>query len=172
MSDEANGFLDELYIDHSQWLKGLLYSHLGCNETAADLAQDTFLRLLSRDENIRLIQEPRAYLRRIALGMVANHWRRRDIERAYFEALQQQPESSAISAETHYVIIETLQQIDVMLQELPDKVRQAFLLARLDCMRYVDIGEVLGVSERMVKKYMAQAMLHFLRFQEKQDFVG
>jgi RNA polymerase sigma-70 factor (ECF subfamily) len=42
---------------------------------------------------------------------------------------------------------------------LSPRARQAFLLAQLDGMAYADIAVELGVSERMVKKYMAQAML-------------
>lgn len=42
---------------------------------------------------------------------------------------------------------------------LKPKVREAFLLSQLDGLTYKQIGERLGVGERMVKKYMAQAML-------------
>ncbi|WJN57561.1 hypothetical protein OH686_02360 [Pseudomonas sp. SO81] len=56
----------------------------------------------------------------------------------------------------------TLLQIDAMLRRLPGKVRDAFLMAQLDGLTYAQIAVKLGVSERMVKKYMAQAMLHCL----------
>ena len=36
-----------LYHDHRGWLRGWLYKRLECAELAADLAQDTFVRLLS-----------------------------------------------------------------------------------------------------------------------------
>jgi RNA polymerase sigma-70 factor (ECF subfamily) len=39
------------------------------------------------------------------------------------------------------------------------RARQAFLLAQLDGLTYAQIAGQLDVSERMVKKYMAQAML-------------
>ena len=56
-------------------------------------------------------------------------------------------------------MVEALLRIDAMLDGLRDKVREAFLLAQLDGLGYREIGARLGVSERMVKKYMAQAML-------------
>ena len=43
--------------------------------------------------------------------------------------------------------------------EVPEKVRRAFLMAQLQGMPYREIAGTLGVSERMIKKYMAQAML-------------
>lgn len=161
--------LEFFYRSHHKWLYGLLQRHLGCSETAAELAQDTFLRLLIRHQDLKQIDEPRAYLSRIARCLLANHWRRCDIERAYLEVLSQQPEKMEPSPETRHAIIETLYRIDAMLQDLPAKVRQAFLLSRLEDVRYADIAKTLKVSERMVKKYMAQAMLHCLRLED--DFL-
>lgn len=161
--------LEFFYRSHHKWLYGLLQRHSGCSETAAELAQDTFLRLLIRHQDLKQINEPRAYLSHIARCLLANHWRRCDIERAYLEVLSQQPERTEPSPETRHAIIETLYRIDAMLQDLPAKVRQAFLLSRLEDVRYADIAKTLKVSERMVKKYMAQAMLHCLRLED--DFL-
>jgi RNA polymerase sigma-70 factor (ECF subfamily) len=91
-----------------------------------------------------------------------NHWRRRQIEQAYLDALALQPEPVAPSPESQALIVETLLQVDAMLAQLPAKVRSAFLMSQLQGMTYAAIAIELGVSERMVKKYMAQAMLHCL----------
>lgn len=55
----------ELYSDHHGWLRGWLRKRLGCSETAADLAQDTFMRILRKESNPRP-DSPRAYLSAIA----------------------------------------------------------------------------------------------------------
>lgn len=52
-----------------------------------------------------------------------------------------------------------------MLQGLPEKVRTAFLMSQVGGSTYAKIATELSVSERMVKKYMAQAMLHCLRLE-------
>ncbi|MFP1680583.1 sigma-70 family RNA polymerase sigma factor [Alloalcanivorax sp. C16-2] len=161
--------LDALYRDHHRWLHNLLRSRSGCSETAADLAQDTFLRLLSRDQDPLGLTHPRAYLGRIARGLLANHWRRRDIEQAYLEALRQRPEALAPSPEEHHLVMETLYEVDAFLVSLPDKARRVFLMSRLDRLRYAEIGERLGISERMVKKYMARATLQYLRLDNRGD---
>ena len=59
-------------------------------------------------------------------------------------------------------MVETLMQVEAMLARLPEKVRRAFLLSQLHGLTYAAIALEVGVSERMVKKYMAQAMLHCL----------
>ncbi|HCJ29517.1 MAG TPA: RNA polymerase subunit sigma [Pseudomonas sp.] len=155
-----------LYVDHQGWLNSWLRRQLGCSQKAADLAQDTFVRVLAKDHGLEAIREPRAYLHTIARGLLNNHWRRRQIEQSYLDALALQPEAVMPSAESHALIIETLMQVDAMLARLPHKVRRAFLLSQLHGMTYAAVAAELGVSERMVKKYMAQAMLHCLLLTE------
>ena len=161
-------FIAALYVDHHGWLKGWLRKKLGCSDTAADLAQDTFVRLLGRYDGFSL-REPRAYLTTIASGLLIDHWRRQEVERAWLQCLIAQPEAVSPSPEERALLIESLCRIDAMLASLPDKVRRAFLMAQLQGMIYRDIASELGVSERMVKKYMAQAMLACLALENGYD---
>ena len=154
--------LHTLYADHHGWLQAWLRNKLGCMFTAEDLTQDTFLRLMVRPRELDARQSPRAYLTTIAKGLMVDLWRRAEIERAWLAALAQRPEAALPSAEHQRIIIETLMEVDRILAALADKPRAAFLLAHLHDLSYAEIGERLAVSERMVKKYMAQAMLHCL----------
>ncbi|MDY0978288.1 sigma-70 family RNA polymerase sigma factor [Massilia sp. CFBP9012] len=154
--------LSTLYADHHGWLQAWLRRKLGCGFTAEDLAHDTFLRLLVRPRALDGERNPRAYLTTIAKGLVIDHWRREDIERAWLAAMMDRPDALQPSAEHQAIIIETLVEVDRILAALPDKPRAAFLLAHLHDLTYAEIGARLQVSERMVKKYMAQAMLHCL----------
>ena len=86
-------------------------------------------------------------------------WRRREVERAWLDALAAQPEPVAPSLEHQAIIIETLLDVGRMLGRLSQKAAAAFVMAQVDGTPYRDIAATLGVSERMVKKYIAQAML-------------
>nr|WP_049831585.1 sigma-70 family RNA polymerase sigma factor [Janthinobacterium sp. Marseille] len=147
-----------LYSSHHGWLHGWLRKKLGCTHHAADLAQDTFVRMLIRCDH-QALREPRAYLTTIANGLLIDHWRRQELERAWLEALANQPEPITPSPEYRALILEALLQVDRMLESLSDKTRRAFLLAQIHGYTYKQIAVELKVSERMVKKYMAQAML-------------
>jgi RNA polymerase sigma factor (sigma-70 family) len=150
-----------LYTDHHGWLHGWLRRRLGCTHHAADLAHDTFVRLLTRpaSRGFGSFGEARAYLRTAASGLCVDHWRRREVEQAWLQALAARPEPQAPSPEHHAMVIETLLEIGDMLSRLSEKAAKAFVMAQLDGTRYRDIAVELGVSERMVKKYIAQAML-------------
>ncbi len=162
LESDRYGHIRTLYLDHHGWLRERLQRRLGCLGQAADLAQDTFVRLLAQEGELERLREPRAFLATVAQGLLANHWRRQALERAYLEALAARPEEVQPSPEDQALILETLTELDALLDRLPARVRQAFLLAQLDGLTYAVIAQRLGVSERMVKKYMAQAMLHCL----------
>lgn len=155
-----------LYSDHHGWLHGWLRKKVGCGFDAADLAHDTFLRVLT-SPRLDEIREPRAFLTTVAHGVMVNFLRRRDLERAYLEALVDQPEAVAPSPEERAIIVETLLEIDIMLKGLGPKVRQAFLLSQLQGLRYAEIAERLGVSVSMIKKYMLQAITHCMGLQRE-----
>ncbi|SEO01589.1 RNA polymerase sigma-70 factor, ECF subfamily [Duganella sp. CF517] len=146
-----------IYDAHHGWLECWLRKRLGNASDAADIAQDTFVRVLAREMAIR---EPRAMLTTIAQGMVANFYRRRDIELAYEQALAAWPEQHAMSPETRAIMLETLVEIDALLSNLAPLVREAFLLSQLDGMAQADIAARLGISLATVKRHIAKAMLH------------
>ena len=146
-----------IYDAHHGWLECWLRKRLGNASDAADIAQDTFVRVLAREVAIR---EPRAMLTTIAQGMVANFYRRRDIELAYEQALAAWPEQHAMSPETRAIMLEMLVEIDALLNSLPALVREAFLLSQLDGMGQADIAARLGISLATVKRHIAKAMLH------------
>jgi len=148
-----------LYSAHHSWLNRWLRSRLGNAADAADLAQDTFVRLLQKTERLEL-KAPRAFLRSIASGLVIDHWRREEIRRAYLESIAHLPEALAPSAEARMLVLELLEEIARLLDGLKPKVRQAFLLAQCDGLAHKQIALQMGVSLRTVERYIAQALYH------------
>lgn len=158
--------LDSLYHHHYGWLRDLLRRRLGSACDAADLAHDVFVHLLVRPREFDSFSGARAWLSTVAKGLCIDLWRRREIERAWLATLAAQ-EGEAPSAEDQAIVIEALCQVDALLQRLPAKVARAFLLSQLEGLTYREIAEILAVSERMVKKYMAQAILHCALFESE-----
>lgn len=147
-----------LYTDHHGWLQGWLRRRLGDTFDAADLAHDTFMRLLAREEPVAM-REPRAFLTTVAQRVLSNHYRRQQLERAYLDALAQAPQAVALSPEERALLLEALDEIDRLLDGLPAVVRRAFLMAQLDGMKQAEIARELGVSLTTVKRYLVQASM-------------
>jgi len=146
-----------LYQRHHPWLNSWLRRKLGDQHDAADVAHDTFVRVLQSRLADR-IQEPRSYLTTIARGLVVDLWRRRALEQAYLQVLQTLPVEHQPSLEAQALIQEQLIRLDRMLNGLGAKVKQAFLLSVIEGATYPTIAQRLGISERTVSHYMARAM--------------
>ncbi|WP_148715477.1 sigma-70 family RNA polymerase sigma factor [Chitinolyticbacter meiyuanensis] len=153
----ATPSLHTLYQDHHGWLAGWRRKKLGCAHQAADLAQDTFVKLLASRSLPPELREPRAYLNTVASRLLLNHFRRQSLEQAYFAALAQWSEAQAPSPEQRLLVLEALNALEALLDTLPAKVRTAFLLAQLDGLGYAEIAVRLAISERTVKRYMVEA---------------
>ena len=137
------------------WFKHKLQHH----HQSEDLSQEVFYRALKSNYCFTSIKEPQAWLMGIAKHVIIDHWRRQHIERLYLEALAHLPEEFYPSAEHEVCIRETLYQVHVMLEKLPQRTAQVFLLSQLDGLTYYAIAEKLNISEATVKRDMKQAFL-------------
>lgn len=154
----AHSLIGMLYEEHHAWLRAWINKRLGCASGAADLTQDTFLNLLLKSD-IPVLNEPRAYLSRVAHGLMVDHVRRRDLERAYLDALVNMGSGEVGSPESRALMLELLVRLDLLLDGLPASTRTAFLLAQLEGASYQEIAARLKVSTRTVGTYVATAML-------------
>lgn len=150
--------IEQLYGEHHGWLKGWLRSRTGNSADAADLAQDTFMRMLT-SRQLPSLREPRHYLVTIARGLLIDKSRRRALENAYLEVLAARPDALQISPETHHLIIESLFAIDAMLDGLGSRTRQIFLLVQLEGLSYVQVARQLGLSVTTVKNHLGKALM-------------
>lgn len=153
--------LESLYTEHHHWLQSWIRSRLNNVEQAQDLTQETFIKVLMKGREHEF-NSPKAYLSSIARGLLVDFFRRRTVEQAYLEALEVQPEQHSISAEQHHLIIDTLLQIEKMLDAMSERGRQIFLLAQLDGLSFAEIGRQLNVSVTTVRKHFIRAMTQCL----------
>ncbi|MEB0205811.1 sigma-70 family RNA polymerase sigma factor [Pseudomonas sp. CCC3.1] len=154
--------ISDLYCEHHGWLFGWLRRKLGCAHNAADLAQDTFARILNARESVATLREPRAFLSTTARRLIIDQVRRKQIENAYLQELALTTEAleGFQSPEQILTTLQALEHIAFMLEGMHDNVRQAFVLYYLDGLTQSEIARHLGLSDRTVRKYLIQALLH------------
>nr|WP_314492062.1 sigma-70 family RNA polymerase sigma factor [uncultured Pseudomonas sp.] len=154
--------ISALYSEHHSWLFGWLRRKLGCAHNAADLAQDTFARILNARESVATLREPRAFLSTTARRLIIDQSRRKKIENAYLQelALTAQALEGFQSPEQILTTLEALEQIAFILEGMHEKARQAFVMYYLDGLTQCEIARQLSLSDRTVRKYLIQALLH------------
>lgn len=133
-------------------------------EDAMDLAQEAYLRII-RLNSQHLIENPEAYLFRIASNLVSEHWLARQNQ-----AIDEFPDLDVIagdekSPEACASDTQTLRELQRALENLPLIQQQVVLLNRRDGKTYKEIGAELGISRDMVKKHLTKALVscrHYL----------
>jgi len=149
--------VQHIYEQHHSWLHGWLRGKLHNACDAADVAHDTFVRILGGRHAAQIL-EPRDYLATIARGLVIDRYRRHAIEQAYKQSLAERPDATAISEEDKAIIIETLVAVDKALASLGERSRRIFMLSQIDGLTYQQIADQLQVSQTTVKKHMVRAL--------------
>jgi RNA polymerase sigma-70 factor (ECF subfamily) len=156
MASVNSAQLTALYQQQHRWLRRWLYRQLDCSQRAADLMQDTFMRLLLSNETLE-VRQPRPFLAKVARSVLSNHYRRVRLEKAYLEALQADSEAVVPDLVTQLILFETLVQLDAALSELDIPVRQAFLWSQLDGLSHGEIAQRLQISIATVKRHVVKA---------------
>jgi RNA polymerase sigma-70 factor (ECF subfamily) len=68
---------------------------------------------------------------------------------------------SEYNADTPTIVRETKQQLDAILNSLPPKCKQIFMMSRIDEMKNKDIADLLDISIKTVENQMTKALKIF-----------
>jgi RNA polymerase sigma factor (sigma-70 family) len=143
------------YDEYHLRLLNFLRSGLEAEADAEDVSQEVYLRLLRIPES-RVVEHPRAYLFRVAVNVI-NDWRagQRMLDLRPPEELDRiaGPEDST----EDYEKTKRLERMERALNALPPHYRSTIVLKAAHGMTYEQIAANLGVSERMVKRYVVKA---------------
>jgi RNA polymerase sigma factor (sigma-70 family) len=152
--------VEKLFRDHNDSLIRFLTLRLQSRQEAREVAQEAYVRLLQL-ERADVASFVRAYLFRIAGNLAIDRLRRRATESRFqepelFDDLFEKP----LNPETVALEHERMEQIRSFLHELPDTVRDAFLMFRMEDMDQESIARRLGVTDRMVRNHITRALMY------------
>ena len=133
------------------------------HEAAADLAQESYLRVLSMQQDGQVILNPRALLKRVATNAKIDLDRRAEIrqhedidalDEASLPALPQhlQPEEICAALQVEEAYLKAI-------EALPDRCREAFCLYVFDELPNKQIAEKMGISLSMVNQHISRGKL-------------
>lgn len=157
MTGERDESFRSLYDDHFDRVVGYLIRIGVPRDEAREIAQDAFMRVYERMENVR--GSPVVYLYTTARNLAWNRHRdahalKRGGVRVSLDGID--PASRAPSAESVLVERERKDRIRFAIGTLPKGMQQALLL-RLDGRAYKDIATVLGITIDAVKSRIHDA---------------
>lgn len=159
LTTSSNTHIEQIYQAHHTWLLALLTRRLNCNQQAADLAQDAFVRLIKSPKYFDNLEGARNYLSEMTKGMCIDTWRRQQLEKQYLELLQQHTLHTTISCEQQEIAVDILVKIDRQLRQLKPQVRDTFISVHFENLTYSETAKKIGIAVSSVKNYLAMAMV-------------
>ncbi len=155
-ADRLNGpSIDDLYRDHTDWLRRLIAGRLRLQPADVDdIVQDIWVR--AARPGAAEITHPRAFLFQTALNLFRDTKRR--------EAVRQQHSRTITSdhggATGHGMSEqEATVELERIVLDLPDKLRDVFVLSRFRHMTNAEIAASLGISIKTVEWRMGKALV-------------
>ena len=152
-----------LFVRHAREINRFLRRRGHNAETAADITQDTFLRVLaSPPAAVCTKHNPRAYLYQVSRSLSVNHHRREsliqttDLDEAAAVA------DPAPTAEAVVYSRQCLTQTRRALAELPERTRRAFEMHRLGEHTIQEVADELNVSASRAWVLIRNAYQHIL----------
>lgn len=132
-------------------------------ETASDLAQESYARVLSMEQAGTVIQNPRAVLYRTARNLVVDMHRRASVRATQDldELLEhEKPVAPAASQpEEAWASAQRTRSLLAAIETLPPRSREAFILHKFDGLSHAEVAARMGISRNMVEKHIIRGML-------------
>jgi RNA polymerase sigma factor (sigma-70 family) len=157
MTNSANNAITDLIKDYDAELKRVLFRRCGCMETAADIAQETYQRLL-HGGLLQQADNPRALMHKIAANLATDYERRSAVRDRYAIENQGLCETDQVVPERILASQQRLYRLSLAIKELPPKCQQVFVMRKFEEISQTEIAERLGISRNMVEKHLRHAL--------------
>lgn len=161
--------LDSLFTAHAPVLSGLLLRKSGDPHLAADLTQESFLRLAERRSDKPIDNIP-GWLHRTAHNLLIDHYRRAQRHKTdavcctvLYEIVEPGP-----GPEEQFVEARQRQHLSQAITELSPRTQAVFRLNRLAGLTHAEVAKRLDISPSSVQKHLTLALTYLReRLQEQ-----
>lgn len=153
--------IESLYLKHKNELIYHVFQILRCQDLAAEIVQESFVKF-SLEVEKQFIEHPRCFLFRIARNLAFDYLKHQKVTDNYAQTQDPTllPQIESPSLEQLAAEEQRLQILRAVIDELPPRCRQAFILHNIHGKSYSEIAHELEISESGVEKHIMKGLLH------------
>ena len=152
-----------IFHTHYHNIYGFFLKRLGSPEDAADASQETFMRVVRRNDTIKL-DSPAGYIWRTAQNLVKEIKRTRAVSAKWMSSGGMDLDKEVSNAPTPEEALKfqnMSEDILNVLDRLPPRGREVFILHRFKGLSHKEIAGQLNISPKTVENHMVNALLFF-----------
>ena len=123
-------------------------------ETAEDIVQECFIKLWEKKEDLKISGNVVAYLARMIRNSSLDYLKKKRLQTSELNESYQ----GAFEVEDALVTKDLQDTIDKVIDNLPEKSRQVFVLSRFEEMSYSEISKELDISKKTVEAHISRAL--------------
>ena len=145
------------FKEHVRPLRNYIYFRFGDESAAEDVTQEAFVNLWKNCSKVKL-DTAKSYLFTIAKNLSTSLKRHEQVKLKYE---QQAVKIEHTSEDPEFIILENefMEKLNAAISALPDKQREVFLMNRIEKLKYREIAEIQGVTQKAIEKLMHKALL-------------
>ncbi len=159
---------DELYRRYAGRLFSFGLRYLKSREDTEELVQSVFLKLWESRESLIAGSPIKSFLFTIAYNKICNIFRKKRYHREFLAEVVKSESGASADLQTSIEIRFFLDRVYELVDQLPEKQREAFLKSRKEGKSSKEIAEELGLSSGSVDNYNADT-LRLIRTYLKRD---
>jgi RNA polymerase sigma-70 factor (ECF subfamily) len=150
--------MDEIYCLYYKKLLNFCVSYLKDEDAALDVIQETFIKLWDKHKTLSGESSLDALLYTISKNTILSIFRKRLSEEKYQDFIMHAQANNSSSTENvlNYNLLN--EKYKILVDQLPEKRKEIFLLSREKGKSTKEIAEQLNISEKTVKNQMTQAL--------------
>ncbi len=153
----------EAFVEYHPLVHRLILKALGPNTEVEELLDDIFLSFFESAHRIRASAKVRSYLVSITMNRIRHEIRRRKRMALLYKLMGKEEELDRRAGNDDPKAKAALIQLSRILEELDGDERSAFLLRSLEGMAFVEIAEVLNISESTALRWTRRATEHVMK---------
>lgn len=158
-SSEGNSAaFHELYQRHKKSVFAVVNLRIANLDDAKDVVQEIFMELWFKRESLADIRDLKPYLYIVARNQVISAFRKKNIQLRNESILVEGLNTLDYSAEDNTIAKELFQQINLIVQKLPETTRQCYHLSKNEGRKNGEIAFILNISEKTVRNNVSEAL--------------
>lgn len=148
---------EKLFERYHKELYAFLFHLLNSKEDAEEIVQDTFVKIWEKREDFNEGYPFSSFLFKIAKNSFLNQNRKKVNRKVFENHLNFLNEISTGNTDDYIIFKETRDIINTIINGLPSKRKEVFLLRRIECLSRKEIADKLGISIITVDSQLLKA---------------